>query len=354
MVPIYRNGLGEITAGIDIPVPEYCRKNCSKNCNCINYYRELEHAENGVYKCPYGFGSYVFDIDDDKYIFSCLRIEGHYERNKLLPKIKNEPKEYREISLKSVEKYADAYKEFLLNEDKYEKYKRFVDDIFHDVRKFNQQIKFKNDKIYKKAQQHRRWGDILEATKSIQQLGWFLTLRMNNHDFIYNEELLQADIKSSYNIYRIIEKVKKCLKERADEKNIKVHMNSQFQCNDMKAYDCIEILPFIFLDNAIKYSPNGECIDICIDEIRGVQHVKIISLGPVAREDEISKLCRQGYRSENALNLTKDGMGIGLYTAKCICELNGIRLKLDSEQNVIRRIKNVDYSKFNVEFWIEL
>ncbi len=60
------------------------------------------------------------------------------------------------------------------------------------------------------------------------------------------------------------------------------------------------------------------------------------------------------YRSENALNLTKDGMGIGLYTAKCICELNGISLKLDSEQNVIRRIKNIDYSKFNVEFWIEL
>lgn len=79
-----------------------------------------------------------------------LRIEDHYNRNKLFPKIKDERKEYRELSVSSVEKYADAYKEFFLSQNRYENYKRFIDDIFHDIRKFNQQIKFKNDKIYRK------------------------------------------------------------------------------------------------------------------------------------------------------------------------------------------------------------
>lgn len=354
LVPIYRNGIGEITSGIDIPVPDYCRRNCSRNKKCVEYYRKLENADVGIYQCPYGFSSYVFEIEGDKFIFSCLRIEKYYDRNKLLPKIKDEPKDYREISLSSVEKYAEAYKEFFLNQNKYEKYKRFVDDIFHDVRKFNQQIKVKNDKIYKRAQQHKRLGDILEATKSIQQLGWFLTLWLNNHDFIYNEELLRADVKSSYNIYRIIDKVKKCIKERADQKNIKIEMSSRFECKDMQAYDCIELLPYIFLDNAIKYSTNGETIHIDIEEVKEIQHVKIRSLGPVAFEQEVPKLFEQGYRSKNAIDLTQDGMGIGLYTAKCICELNDIKLELASSPEVVKKFKNIDYSEFSVDFWIKL
>ncbi len=354
LVPIYRNGIGEISDGIDVPVPNYCRKNCGNNRKCVEYYKKLENAETGIYQCPYGFGSYVFEIEGDNFIFSCLRIEKHYDRSKLIPKIKDEVKEYRELPLSSVEKYAEAYKVFFLSQNRYEDYKRFVDDIFHDVRKYNQQIKFKSDKIYKKAQQHTRFGDILEVTKSIQQLGWFLTLRLNNHDFIYNEELLSADVKSSYNIYRIVDKVKKCIKERADEKNIKIEINSKFECRDMQAYDCIELLPYIFLDNAIKYSTNGEIIHIDINETKDWQHVKISSIGPVAYEHELPKLFEQGYRSENAISLTRDGMGIGLYTAKCICELNDIELKITSSQNVVKRLKNVEYSKFSVDFWIKL
>lgn len=354
LVPIYRNGIGEITDGIDIPVPGYCRKNCGVNKRCLEYYQKLEKADEGIYQCPYGFSSYVFEIEGDKFIFTCLRIENQYDRNKLLPKIKDEKKEYRELSLESVKKYAEAYKNFFLNQNRYEKYKRFIDDIFHDVRKFNQQIKFKNDKIYRKAQQHKRLGDILEATKSIQQLGWFLTLRLNNHDFIYNKELLKADVKSSYNIYRIIEKVKKCIKERADAKSVKIDMNARVQCKDMKAYDCIELLPYIFLDNAIKYSPVGERIRIDITENRDAQHVKISSLGPIAHEWEQPKLFEQGYRGENAVNLTQDGMGIGLYTARCICELNGIGLKISSESEIMKKVKDIEYSVFSVDFWIKL
>jgi len=354
LVPLYRNGMGEITSGIDVPIPEFCKNNCSNNEKCKEYYLKLEKAPAGIYECPFGFSSYVFDIEGDNFIFTCLRVENRYNRKKLVPKIRNERKEYRELSYSSVEKYAQAYKEYFLNQNKYEKYKKFIDDIFHDVRKFNQQIKIKNERIYKKAQQHKRLGDILETTKSIQQLGWFMTLRLNNHDFIYNEELMKADVKSAYNIYRIIDKVKKCIRERAEEKNIKIQMSSDFECRDMQAYDCIELLPYIFLDNAIKYSPNGETINIVFEEKGKNQHISIKSIGPVVHKKEENRLTDQGFRGENAISLTSDGMGIGLYTAKCICELNDIVLKINSGQDVLRQIKNIDYSEFSVDFWIKL
>lgn len=354
LVPLYRNGMDEITPGIDVTVPNFCKKHCGDNKKCKEYYLALEKAPEGIYVCPFGFNSYVFNIEGDNFIFTCLRVENHYDRKKLLPKIRDEGKEYRELSYANVEKYAQAYKEFFLSQNKYEKYKKFIDDIFHDVRKFNQQIKIKNERIYKKAQQHKRLGDILEATKSIQQLGWFLTLRLNNHDFIYNEELMKADVKSTYNIYRIIDKVKRCIKERAEEKNIKIQMNASVECRDMQAYDCIELLPYIFLDNAIKYSPDGETINIIFEEKRDIQHINIKSIGPIVYSQELAKLTEQGFRSENAANLTSDGMGIGLYTAKCICELNDIKLAINSSPEIIKQVKNIDYSEFSVDFWIKL
>lgn len=354
LLPLYRNGIGEITSGIDVPVPGFCKKNCSDNPKCRDYYRNLEKAPVGVYQCPYGFSSYVFEIEDDNFIFTCLRIENLYERGKLLPKIKDEGKAYRELSYESVKLYAQAYKAFFLNQNKYEKYKRFINDIFHDIRKFNQQIKIKNDRIYKKAQQHNRLGDILEATKSIQQLGWFLTLRLNNHDFIYNEAMMSKDVKSSYNIYRIIDKVKKCIKERADEKNIKIQLNSEFECKDMQAYDCIELLPYIFMDNAIKYSPPGETIHIDVEEKREYQYVQFRSIGPFVNDEEQTRLIEQGFRGQNAQNLTSDGMGIGLYTAKCICELNEIELKIESGRDTIRQVRGINYSTFLVDLVIKL
>lgn len=317
LVPLYRNGMDEITPGIDVPVPDFCKKRCSENKKCKEYYLTLEKASKGMYVCPFGFNSYVFDIEGDNFIFTCLRVENHYDRQKLLPKIRDEGKEYRELSYANVEKYAQAYEEFFLSQNKYEKYKKFIDDIFHDVRKFNQQIKIKNERIYRKAQQHKRLGDILEVTKSIQQLGWFLTLRLNNHDFIYNEELMKADVKSAYNIYRIIDKVKKCIKERAEEKNIIIQLNASVECRDM-------------------------------------QHISIRSIGPIVYRQERDKLTEQGFRSENAVNLTSDGMGIGLYTANCICELNDIKLKINSSPEIIKQVKNIDYSEFSVDFWIKL
>ena len=354
MVPIYRNGLGEITRGIDVPVPKFCKKKCQCNEKCLEYYRQLENASEGIYQCPYGFSSYVFKIADDNFIFTCLRVAGYYNRDRLLPKLKNEDKEYRELTFAGVKRYAEAYREYYINQNKYIDYKKFIDDIFHDIRKFNQQIKLKNDRIYRKAQQHTRFGGILEDSKSIYVTSWFLTLRMNNHDFIYNQDLMDADIPSSYNIYKIFDKVKRCMKERMEDKNIKILMNSNYQCRDMQAYDCIELLPFSLLDNAIKYSPKGEKIRVEFEEKGNQQHVKVVSLGPVVNAQELSLLTQQGFRGKNAIKATGDGMGIGLFTVSCICQRNNIQIEFSSDKDVKQRLKDIDYSEFTVDFWVNL
>ena len=75
LLPIYRNGLEEISDGIDVSVPEFCRKCCRVNEKCKRHYMNLAEAAPWLYHCPYGFSSYVFEVDGDNCIFTCLRIE---------------------------------------------------------------------------------------------------------------------------------------------------------------------------------------------------------------------------------------------------------------------------------------
>lgn len=354
LVPIYRNGLDEITDGIDIPVPKFCQGRCFENTKCREHYVKMQEAAEGIYKCPFGFVSYVFEMNEDNCIFTCLRVEDQYDKSKIIPKVKGESKRYREITYKQLLDYVEAYKEYDYNQNQYKDYRAFVEDIFHDIRKFNQQIKVKNERIYKKSQQNTKYKQILEFSRAIYVMSWFLTLRLNNHDFVYNEEMMKADVKTSYNMFKILDKVRHCIKYRGEERNVKIQLDAKQSCRDMKAYDCIELLPFLLLDNAIKYSPDNENVCVLLEEKGNTQYVKIKSLGPKVEDEEIELLVKQGYRGEKAQQLTTDGMGIGLYTAKCIADLNEIELKLSSGGEIKKKKNGIDYSEFVVELLINI
>lgn len=354
ILPIYREGFGEISNGLDYKVPEYCKKNCEKNNRCIEHYKKMAVSREGVYLCPYGFCSYVCEFQGEKTIFTSLRIVGNYNKSKVMPKIKKESKENREIKVGILNKYVEAYKVFNVNINLFNKHQEFVNKIFHDIRKFNQQIKLKNNRIYRKSQQNNKYTKFKEFSKSIEELSWLISLRMNNYNLTYNEELMKADIKSAYNIYSIIYKVKRCLEEKANQNDLKIHMNADRDCREVQAYDCIELLPFLFIDNAIKYSPKHGNIYIIIKENSNRQHIIIKSIGPQVESYEKEHLCDEGYRGKNAKIRTDEGMGIGLYTASSICQINNIKLSINSGEKVMKEIDGIKYAEFVVDFWIEL
>ena len=353
LVPIYRDGLGEISPGLVITVPHFCEGKCGSNTNCIEHYKRMMNAEQGIHECPFGFCTFVFFIDEERFVFTCLKVTGHYNRKKLKVKISGEDKGYHEISKEQLDKYVQAYIEFYTNQRKYDEYRLFIEDIFHDVRKFNKDIKYKTDRIYRKAQKGKKQGDFLEIAKNILATSWFLSVRLNNHDFRYNMKLMEKDVKSTYNIHKIIFKVKECMKERAEENGLKISMSSNREIRDIKAYECIELLPYLFLDNSIKYSLPGTEIHIDIEEKFEKQHVHFESIGPISDECEQSRLVQQNVRGKYAEQLAS-GMGIGLYTAKCICDLNEIELKIESDKKVVKESNKIPYSKFFVDFYIQL
>lgn len=348
IVPIYRQGMQELSEGIEIKIPKFCNNNCYKSSKCREYYKQIYELNEGVSTCPYGFNSYIFNNNGEKIIFSCMRIRNYYERKRVDSKI-DESDSNRIIELQQIEQYAELYREFDESTKRFDEYYDFIENIFHDVRKYNAQLKAITDKIYHKAEGNsKKFEHFLNQAKSMRSTTWFISLRLNSYDFAYNEEIMSQTIKSSYNIRKIFDKIRHCMKKIIDEKNLRINIETNGSCMDIQAYDSIENLPFILVDNAIKYAPNNTEVNINIEDSVDALRFSVSSIGPVLLAGEDEKIFNRKYRSETAEKLTKDGSGIGLYTAKKICELHKAQIYAKSDPSIIPIKGDIKYSWFSI------
>lgn len=334
-VPIYRVGLGEITQGIEIHASEFCCRNCSCE-KCQNFYRELLDKEDGQYQCPYGFATVIFsDEFKERYIFTGLRLEKTYNPKLVDPKIKQskgDRNKFRKLTEEEIKKYIEYYIEYKKSVESYSDIKNFVEDIFHDIRKFNAQLKGRSEILCRDSSNHRKLKKFNGEVQQFRAICAFMSLRLNAYDFMYNEVPMDATEKSNYNVFKIFDKVRHCLNDKAHENGITINIDSKGECGDIVAYDCIELLPYILLDNAIKYSDSKSTIYVDIDENPVRCKFKVTSQSVPLKKEEYEKIFIRGFRGENAKERTSEGLGIGLYTAKKICDLHNATINISQEK----------------------
>lgn len=335
-VPIYRVGLNEISQGIELRACDFCCKNCTTNLKCQAFYKEINQLQDGVYLCPFGFVASVFsDKNMERYIFTGLRLENVYSPKLADPKINlmtGNKNKFRKITGDELKEYQELYLEYKEGIEAYLSLKSFIEDILHDVRKFNGQLKGKSEILYRDSSGNKKLKHHRATIQNILATCGFMTLRLDAYDFMYNNIPMNATEKSSYNIYRIFDKVRHCLEERAFSKNLNIDVQSQGECGDIRAYDCIELLPYILLDNAIKYADRKSRIEVLIDDNPERCNIKVSSLGARLVEGEQERLFVRGFRGENAQRTTSEGLGIGLYTAKKICDLHNATINVSEKQ----------------------
>lgn len=337
-VPLFHQGINELTDGLEINAPEFCLKNCTNNTKCCQHYTNLFSKPDGNYPCPFGFASTIFsDSEHERYIFTSMRLEDVYSPKLADPKVKAASvgqvhKNYRRISERELQNFIDYYLEYKSNAEKHRDLQNFVENIFHDIRKFNAQLKTKTYYLYKKANSGAKGtGPFLDLSKTLSAISSYMTLRLNAYDFMYNDALLATTEKSSQNIYQIFDKVRHCLGDKASERSITIDLSCNGQCGEIKAYDCLELLPFILVDNAIKYSDRKTHIMINIKDSPDSCSFSVSSISPPLANGEDIRIFDRGFRGENARKLTDEGLGIGLYTAKKICDLHNGTIEVHQE-----------------------
>lgn len=349
----------DISSGWIFCIPKFCTNN-KDNPKCKKFYSSLTQRS-GFHTCPYGFSVECTNLGDIDIIYTCLNIDKKTDR-KISRKYKDVDQKLR-LSLNEYNRLKSSFESFIsankpafdiaASHDKESTQlklnRELLENTMHELRKLNTQLKGYVTKLTTCIQQMSSRDELIDVCNlNIYSVSSLISIRLDTYDLEINPTLNLDLDKKNIAIYKKVEKAYKCLNLEAKQKGITITLEGK-SYNLFNSNNLIEIAFFIVLENAIKYSPEGEQILIKFNEIEDQLTLTFRNWGLRPGDDEINKLTNRYYRSRNIINRNmENGRGIGLYLLNQICSINDIRMKikLGSENKYLNGYR---YSPFFVE-----
>ncbi|MFQ2103918.1 sensor histidine kinase [Aeromonas rivipollensis] len=241
-----------------------------------------------------------------------------------------------------------------------------VSESMHELRYFNQRLKNLSEQMSKELgvdklgtqtplQCNATHADQLRTlAESILSLSQLFTTRLSFIDIELNPHTVKELNIISTNIFGKFDKARRMLNSQARDKKVKVVFEKPDQVlPNVDAYPLIDILPYLILDNAIKYSPDKNEVTVGFIKYDYSIDIVIESIGPHVPKLEIPELFRKGYRGEHAKSTDAGGSGIGLHFVKYICDLHNVSIELTSGESYYQ-YEGIPHSNFKVHLSFNL
>lgn len=226
-------------------------------------------------------------------------------------------------------------------------YKELLTFMMHELRLINSMIK-DNARLLSVATKGNRIDEqsIRDHVSTIVEQSLALSSWLAIIDFYVDPDRFAKEPRIRVSLHEIFYKVRANFKRIAGNKHIRIDMlgDGKFYT---KAHPIIDIIPYILINNALKYSPPNGIIEICFSEGIDAHKVKITSMGPYADENELKKICEIGYRGKYAQEASQIGSGQGLGLLTAICTYHDAKVEVSSNTNKCD-YNGIPYSEFNV------
>ncbi|MBE3781452.1 sensor histidine kinase [Vibrio parahaemolyticus] len=318
---------------------------CSKQARtkCQEHYQRIK-GTSGFHECPAGFTSY--NPSRGNAIYTNLKVNGYYNLRKtkgcksflpvmpstfVLNAIRNEQEA---IAEKNANKSVDS---------------DMIDFSIHEIRRFNADIKAYCEELTMVLDRGYQLNteDFNRKLKSIFASSSLISVRLNAFDFEENPEVITAQNTRSSGIFKKFQKASRCLDSFARDKSVRIDPFIGASHFTIDMYRIFDLIPFVILENAIKYSPADQGVTVKFEEFPNSLSVTVNSIGPYCSKEEIEKIFNKKFRGCEAKKKDKTGGGYGLYFAKAICDLHGIKLSVSSEPSSLT-INDVNYGEFSI------
>ncbi len=161
-------------------------------------------------------------------------------------------------------------------------------------------------------------GNIPSISKSVVSLSELLRGRIDFMEYIANpsaQNVSRGDIA----VYRKFDKVQRCFRVTAHKRGIDFDFGGS---STKVAYGppIFDLIPYLLLDNAVKYSPDNHPIKIVCNDAALTIFCSVTSIGPRIMQSELPDIFSPGIRGENALKSKKEGSGLGLSVLRNIVD----------------------------------
>lgn len=234
-------------------------------------------------------------------------------------------------------------------ENDYKKTKQALDSTLHEVRRFSSEISANADSLSKQLRQYGADERIQELCETVFYTSGMISSRLAFTDLELNPASVRLQLEVRTGLYKKFEKARHVLAYRARVQHTPIRLigNSYMEIDALQSF---ELVPFVILDNALKYSPNDQEITVKFEENleRSDLTIQVSSMGPIIKPEERQVIFERGVRGSYAAELPVAGDGLGLYLAKFLCDYHGIDLSASSERQRQISINNTPYAPFNV------
>lgn len=348
--------------GTFFDAPQICHK--AKMRLCKKHYESIELVQ-GFHECPMGLSSYSSG-EKGQPIVTAVRIAETYDVRKLkqaddflptLPK-KTVLDSFFKIRRLISEGQLDNQIKNPLEPNEGTDFgttdnKVLVDFSLHEIRKFNTQIKrYAEELMISSATPDDKFVAFVELkSKSIFASSSMLSTRLSVYDFEANPQVITSSSQRA-SLYKKFDKARRVLEVYAKDQRVRIDQFDGASYYEMNSYQVLDFLPFVILENAIKYSPKDQSISVNFDDTATSLKVTVSSLGPKNTKDDLREVFVKRGRGRVARSLDPSGGGYGLYFAKLICDLHEIDISVNSEDAIVT-FNGLEYSIFTVELRLQ-
>lgn len=289
--------------GLFIQTNNFCNKKFLSHTECKEFYKSISLKETGWYRCPFGFSAYRCSIEGRQLALTSIiplprlantRDPQEDERLKLQPQSKVE-RSTVEKSLVTLNQVINQYSN--LEKESFQR----LPHALHEIRKLNAIIKTESENAFEKTND-RKWETVSKASE-------MMSSQFDLLDMLINESITDLPVNCNSALDSLVYKCTKIYSIRAAQKNCVVSYAERTSVTVRCCSKTLPILITVFIENAIKYSPeNGEiCVRVFKDSEYAYFEVK--NRGTLKIKPE--QLFKKGIRGDSNI----EGSGIGLYLA---------------------------------------
>jgi len=229
--------------------------------------------------------------------------------------------------------------------------KDFVANVSHEFRTpltiIRGNLEGLYDEVIPEGEVHENYFTLIKETKRLEAMvADLLSLsKLESGKVVMNFQ--NIDIKA------LLQDITRVLKPITKVKNIELELIDEGNFPPVWSdYDKLKQLLIIFIDNAIKFSPENSKIHLVINSkelnIKETLSITITDHGIGISKEDIPFIGERFYKADKARKYSAKGTGLGISIAKHLIKLLNCQLEIESQINVGTQIK-IKFLKFEEE-----
>lgn len=339
IVPYFDNNKEKIEEGDVYTSHTYCQKN-SKTDRCRNFYKMI--TEPGFYTCPNGYTTFVSSIGLANNIFyTSLLIQGSYDKKKLKGRSDNKNKFSKDEISRLLGLFEAQQRQTQNTEKTVEDEANLIRGILHEVRRLSREINSQRTELLRNViNEDEKVSALVDNIYATSQL---ISIRIDSYELYKNPSAITSAIQSRIPVYKRFDKARFIIGAQAKAKKININFSGESHFT-IEGFEIFDLLPYIILDNAVKYTQCGMEVNVIFDDNKRI--VTIQNIGPQVPRNQLENLFEKGFRGQNSK--TVEGNGLGLYMAKQIADLHKIKCYTRSSDTINFHLDNIPYSEFKM------